>query len=301
MDPRASSRRFRRRITLLWILAALLGTAAVHGTFLAIHHRPTSDQQLWHVAALLAACVAVIVIAATSTRREALLARARSDFIAGVSHELRMPLAQILLASETLALEREPDSQAQVRLAQSIVREARRLAALVDNVLLVARTGATTLRPTLTRVPVDRLFADVTESVELAVQDAGLSLDVQAAPGLAVQGDAQLLRQALANLVDNACKYGGGAGNRIRLRAGSFGESVALSVADEGPGIPPALRRLALEAYERLPDDQVSERTGSGLGLAVAAQIARACGGGLRIEAVEPKGTRVVITLPAAP
>lgn len=285
---------------MLWILAALLGAAAVHGTFLAIHQRPSS-RPLWHVAVLLASTIVVVVIAATSTQREALLARARSDFIAAVSHELRMPLAQILLASETLALEREADSEQRVRLAQSIVRETRRLATLVDNVLLVARSGATTLRPSLTAVTVDPLFAEVAESVQLAVEDAGQRLEIAAPPGLAVQGDPQLLRQALANLVDNACKYGGGPGQTIRLRAGLGGEGqVALSVEDEGPGIPPALRHLVFEPYERLPGDQTSERTGSGLGLAVVAQIARACEGSVRLEEATPRGSRVVLTLRAA-
>ncbi len=259
-----------------------------------------SRDQLWFSALLLAATVLVVVIAAASSRREALLARARSDFIAGVSHELRMPLAQILLASETLALEREPDSAARLGLATSIVREARRLATLVDNVLLVARSGAVALHPTLTAVDVEDLFAEVGESMELAVEDAGQRLEVRPPHGLAVQGDRQLLRQALTNLVDNARKYGAPS-QTIRLGADvTASDGVHLYVENDGQGIPPAMRAKLFEPYERLPRDQTSERTGSGLGLSVVAQIARACGGTVRLEDGRPRGTRVVLALRAA-
>ena len=260
-----------------------------------------SRQQLW-LSGLLMLCTAVIiVIAATSSRREALLARARSDFIAGVSHELRMPLAQILLASETLALEREQNSRARLDLATSIVREARRLAAMVDNVLLVARSGAVSLRPTLAPVDVVELFAEVQESVHLAVEDAGQGLEVRAVPGLAALGDRHLLRQALTNLIDNARKYGA-LGQTIRLGVDQTAtEKVRLFVENDGPGVPAELRRRVFEPYERLSRDQTSERTGSGLGLAVVEQIARACGGKVWLEAGRPEGTRAVLELREAP
>jgi len=259
-----------------------------------------SRDQLWLSGVLLVCAILVIVIAAVYSRREALLARARSDFIAGVSHELRMPLAQILLASETLALEREPDSRRQLGLATSIVREARRLAGLVDNVLLVARSGAVAPRPTLSAVDVGELFAEVEESVHLAVEDAGQRLEILSPAGLAVQGDRQLLRQALTNLIDNAIKYGE-RGQTIRLEAKPVGAEVQLGVENDGPGIPPALRARLFEPYQRLARDQTSERTGSGLGLAVVAQIARTCGGRVWLEDGNPRGTRAVLALRLAP
>ena len=91
-----------------------------------------------------------------------------------------------------------------------------------------------------------------------------------------VMGDQRLVRQALVNLVDNALKYGS-PGQRIRLGSEIRGTTVRLFVEDEGPGIPPADRDRIFEPYARLPHDQVSERTGTGLGLAVVRQIAQAC------------------------
>ena len=249
---------------------------------------------------LLAATIVVLALAVGASRRELLLARARSDFIAGVSHDLRMPLAQILIASETLSLRRERTDGERVSLASSIVRETRRLMALVDNVLLFSRSGAVELKPTLRPISVTELLTDVTDAVQLAVEDAGQTIEAAAGPPATVIGDRRLVRQALVNLVDNALKYGA-AGQRIRMGAEQSGDVVRLYVQDEGPGIPAADRDRIFEPYARLANDQVSERTGTGLGLAVVRQIAVACGGRVWLEDAPPRGTRAVIELKAAP
>jgi signal transduction histidine kinase len=258
------------------------------------------QMELWHLGMLFFCTTLVIGAAASSSRRALALARARSDFIAGVSHELRMPLAQILLAGETLTMQRERDASERERLATSIVREARRLIVLVENVLFFSRSGAVEFTPNLEPLPVQALFADVVEAVQLAVDDAGQCLDVIAAPSMGVFADRRLVRQALVNLVDNALKYGG-RGSHIRLVAEQRGDDlVGLCIDDDGPGIPAAERTRLFEAYERLPRDQTSERTGSGLGLAIVRLIARSCGGDAWLEEASSGGTRAVIELHAA-
>jgi signal transduction histidine kinase len=222
---------------------------------------------------LILSTVLVITLAIGSSRRELLLARTRSDFIAGVSHDLRMPLAQILIAGETLALRRERDETERLALSGSIVREARRLVSLVENVLLFSRSGAVDLRPRLERLPA----------------------------AIAVLGDRRLVRQALVNLVDNALKYGA-TGQRIQLVADRPSPDwVRLSVTDEGDGIPRGERERVFEPYARLEHDQTSERTGTGLGLAVVRHIAQVCGGRVWLEdAPVGRGTRVVLELRSA-
>jgi signal transduction histidine kinase len=228
-----------------------------------------------------------------------LLARTRSDFIAGVSHDLRMPLAQILIAGETLALRRARSEQDQMTLASSIVREARRLIGLTDNVMLFSRSGAVTLRAHRSLVPAAQLFDGVIEAVRLAVEDAKQTIDVDA-NAVAFETDPQLMRQALVNLVDNALKYGA-QGQRIRLVATRRSATVArIIVEDEGPGIPASERGRVFGPYERLDRDQSSERTGAGLGLAVVKHIVAACGGRVWLESGTRSGTRAVIELPAA-
>jgi signal transduction histidine kinase len=254
--------------------------------------------QFVHVGALMLATIVALALAVTASRKELLLARARSDFIAGVSHDLRMPLAQILIASETLAMQRERNDGERVGLASSIVRETRRLVALVDNVLLFSRSGALELKPVLRPVQVAELFDDVVDGVRLAVEDAGQTIDVAVSSDLAVMADRRLTRQALVNLVDNALKYGS-PGQCILLGAERRGGVVRLFVEDDGPGVPESERRKIFEAYARLPQDQVSERTGTGLGLAVVRQIVESSGGRVWFEDAEPRGARVVMELAA--
>jgi signal transduction histidine kinase len=285
--------------TRLWILAGFLGATTIYSLAVSIHGGNRSQLQLLHIALLLVATIVVVTLAATASRRELLLARARSDFIAGVSHDLRMPLAQILIASETLAMQRERTDAERVSLASSIVRETRRLVGLVDNVLLFSRSGALELEPVLRPVGVDELLDDVVDAVRLAVEDGGQTIEILGERGLAVMADRRLVRQALVNLVDNALKYGD-AGQAIRLGAEPRGERARLFVEDDGPGIPEGERLRVFEPYTRLAKDQMSERTGTGLGLAVVRQIAEACGGRVWIEDGPRRGARVVVELQAA-
>ena len=265
----------------------------------AIRSLAVSPRELWHVGVLTMATILVIGFAIGSSGRELLLARARSDFIAGVSHDLRMPLAQILIASETLTLRREHDEAERLTLSSSIVREARRLISIVDNVLLFSRSGAVALRQRLEPLAVSTLFDDVIDAVRLAVEDSGQTIDANES-SLGILGDRQLVRQALVNLVDNALKYGS-PGQRILLNAERHAASaVRLYVEDEGPGVPPAERTRIFEPYERLARDQTSERTGTGLGLAVVRHIVQVCGGRVWLDESPRGGTRVVLELPVA-
>ena len=284
--------------TRLWILAGFLGATTIYSIAATIHGGNRSQLQLLHITLLLVATIIMVTLAATASRRELLLARARSDFIAAVSHDLRMPLAQILIASETLAMQRERTDGERLSLASSIVRETRRLVGLVDNVLLFSRSGALELTPALRPIDVDEVLDDVVDAVRLAVDDAGQTIEMVGDRGLTVTGDRRLVRQALVNLVDNALKYGN-AGQVIRLASERRGERVRISVEDDGPGVPEAERKRVFEPYTRLPQDQVSERTGTGLGLAVVRRIADACGGRVWIEDGTTRGARVVLELRA--
>jgi len=170
---------------------------------------------------------------------------------------------------------------------------------IVDNVLLFSRSGAVAMKPRLEPLPIRTLFDDVIDAVSLAVEDAGHTIEADDR-SLAILGDRQLLRQALVNLVDNALKYGK-PGQRIRLVAEEAGDAaVRLAVEDEGPGVPHSERARIFDPYERLERDQTSERTGTGLGLAVVRHVVEVCGGRVSIDDAYTSGTRAVIELPAS-
>jgi signal transduction histidine kinase len=118
-----------------------------------------------------------------------------------------------------------------------------------------------------------------------------------------VRGNRELVSQALANLVDNAIKYAGPNGKlngvpaEIVVKAGNDGERIALSVADNGPGIAEVDRGRVVERFVRL--EQSRSEPGSGLGLSLASAVARLHGGELKLEDNQP-GLRSIIALPRA-
>jgi hypothetical protein len=167
---------------------------------------PPERSRLPLLIGLLALCVVLALVALVQLRREHELAHLRADFTSSISHELRTPLAQILLFGETLSLRRARTAAEQEFAATSIVREARRLMNMVDNVLHFSRSRAKAdvrLEPLELAPYLDDLVASFAPLA--AAADMRIETRVEAP---AVQADAAMLRQIVLNLLDNAVKYG---------------------------------------------------------------------------------------------
>ena len=254
-----------------------------------------------HIAFFVLALAIAGVLAAVSIvllRREQELARRRADFTSSVSHELRTPLAQILLCGETLQGGRARTADDQRWATNVIVREARRLITMVENVLHVARAERQmiALAPEwLELAPaIDEILRDFAPLAEARQVRWKIVLEAQ----LVALVDRFALRQVLLNLLDNAVKYGP-AGQEVavslRLEAGS----AVLAVEDEGPGIPPSERGAIWEPYRRGRGAGARNETGAGLGLAVVRELVIRHGGTVRV-ADASGGARIVVTFPRA-
>ncbi len=264
------------------------------------------------LALLAAATGGLAVVALRQLRRAQELVRLRADFTSSVSHELRTPLAQIRLFGETLALGRVRGDAERRAAAEAVVREARRLERLVENVLHVARTERRLNRPRLQVVALAPLAGDVARDFAPLAPDARVEARVPAGPGgapLAARADPGALRQVLLNLLDNAARYGP-PGQTIAIgAAAAAGGAVDVWVDDAGPGIPPAARAHVWEPFVRLgrgdlagaPGGRAAGSPGSGLGLAVVADLARLQGGRAWVRDAPGGGARVGLTLRAAP
>jgi signal transduction histidine kinase len=213
-----------------------------------------------------------------------------------VAHDLRTPLTRLRNSAE--AALRGEGSKADYRQAlERVIEESDGLIATFNALLMIARaeagSGADAFRP----VDVGALLADVQEMYEPVAEDAGVVLTADVPPDLKVEGSRELLSQAVANLIDNALKYGHPEGRAptIHLTAMRSGERVVLSVADNGAGIPPAHCARAVERFARL--DESRSKPGSGLGLSLVAAVAHLHRGQLRLEPGEP-GLCAVIDLP---
>ena len=219
-------------------------------------------------------------------RLEAALERER-DFVADAGHELRSPLA--LLRTELELAARQARSEDELRAAvTSASQEAERLSRLAEDLLLIARSDRGQLPLTLEALEVDELLGAVASRFAWRAR-----VQPRMTGGLRIRGDRLRLEQALANLVDNALRYGNGA---VELLAHSDDGRVELHVRDEGSGFPPELLGRAFERFARA--DPARTAGGAGLGLSIVRAIAEAHGGSAGAANRASDGADVWLTLP---
>ena len=216
--------------------------------------------------------------------------RERALVLAGISHDLRTPLARVRLVAELSANESLRDGLvADVEQMDAVIRQFLDYARLDAN----ERSEVSSLRPNEAAVSTD-LQALVQETARpFAAQAKSLTFDLQPLPMLAVRP--LLLKRALANLLDNAVKYGCG---EITVQLGQDRNRVVLAVADRGAGIPAAQREAAKRPFVRLESAR-SDATGSGLGLAIVERTARLHGGEFYLEDRPGGGLVARLVLPA--
>ena len=248
---------------------------------------------------LLVLTVALSLAAGYQLRRERALTGLRDDFVASVSHELRTPLAQIRLFAETLRLGRIRSEAEGERSIGIIEREARRLEHLVGNILHFSRAerGLLQVEPELTDLP-DLVRQIVADFVPLA-ERAGVTLQVAIATVSPVMADPAAIRQILLNLLDNAIKYGRGS-QVIRVDLAADSVNVYLTVEDEGPGVPMAIRGRIWERFWRAEASRRAGVTGTGIGLAIVRELAVLHGGSVAVEDAAPSGARFIVTIPGS-
>jgi two-component system phosphate regulon sensor histidine kinase PhoR len=237
----------------------------------------------------------VLVLQDVTGERE--LERTRSDFLATASHELRTPLAAVYGAIRTLRREDRPSSpELDAQLLTMIETEARRLAEIVDQILVSTEIDRGS-------VPLRSEPCDVRELCESAVESARvrapdsieLSLDVP--EGVVVDTDPSRLRQVVVNLLDNAVKYSP-RGGRVEVRAASRDGLVEIEVADHGLGIPEDAQERIFEKFVRMDPDMRRGVGGSGLGLYISRELVERMGGRILVDSRPGLGSTFTIQLP---
>ncbi len=223
--------------------------------------------------------------------------RVKDEIISVVNHELRTPLASVVGFAELLLAREFPEEQRR-RFLTSMVQEGLRLAALVDDLLDLQRLAGGrepfTFEACSPRALLDR-------SAAMAGPNAATPIVVEANDDLPpVRADAARVQQVLSNLLGNARKYSPNGGT-ITLSARNADDSVEISVADQGLGIPPESLPRLFEKFFRVDNSDRREIRGTGLGLAIVKQIVEAHGGRVRAESGGlGQGSRLSFTLPVA-
>lgn len=216
-----------------------------------------------------------------------------------IAHDLKTPLTRLRMDAEQ-ALRARTSPEEQRAALEKIIEESDGLIRIFNALLMIARAEAGTQPEGMSDFDVSEIARDVGELYDALAEEHEVKLIVSTDEPIMIHGNRELVGQALANLIDNALKYGvpenaGPEARAVALEARRNGEMAELIVADRGIGIMPADRARVVDRFVRLENSRT--RPGSGLGLSLAAAVAHLHGGELRLEDNAP-GLRVVISLP---
>jgi heavy metal sensor kinase len=218
-------------------------------------------------------------------------------FIADASHELRTPLA-VLRGETEVALQQDRATTEYQESLGLIKEEAERLSRIVENLFMLARQPVDA--PSLIREPVrlDELVADCSRAAQVLATQKGLRLKIDGTlPAMTVNGDDEMLKRTLLNLLDNAVKYTP-AGGEIMIALGSKNGDALIVVSDTGIGISAEDQSRIFDRFYRVDKARSRVLGGAGLGLSIARWIVEGHGGSLSVESAPGRGSAFTVELP---
>ncbi len=220
----------------------------------------------------------------------------RTDFVANTSHELKTPVGAVSLLAE--AIESAADDPAQVRIfAARILAEATRLGQLTGRIMSLSRLQAADGLAEVNPVAIDEVITASIEAHGVQADSAGVELARGGDRGVWVRGDAQILIEAIGNLIANAIVYSP-RGSRVGVGVKADGDVVEIAVADQGIGISETDRERIFERFYRA-DEARSRRTGgTGLGLSIVKHATQRHGGEVLLWSRPGRGSTFTIRLP---
>ncbi len=226
--------------------------------------------------------------------------RRRSDFVSAVTHELRTPLTTFNLYAEMLHEGRVPQEKV-AEYHETLLRESKRLAHLVENVLALAHLSRGKVRGRQDVGPCAEILPLLFGKVEEKLKQAGFHVAVNIDPRCKLQSlrtDLLSVEQILTNLADNAIKYAGGEKAAVTISAMLSHSALSIRFADHGKGMEEEAKKTLFRPFSRSAKATSGLKPGVGLGLALSRDLARSIGGELALEGSSEKGTSFVLTLP---
>ena len=240
---------------------------------------------------------AVLVIHDVSELRR--LETVRRDFVANVSHELKTPLTSISGYAETLLTD-SPDAETAQRFLATILENSRRMQRLVDDLLDLSRIETGRWQPQRDALDVRQIVREVCNEVVDRARSGGIDLEIEIGPGAeTLSADADAVRQVLTNLFENSLRYTR-RGGHIVCRSQVQDDGIALSITDDGSGIPPEHLPRIFERFYRADQSRSRAEGGTGLGLAIVKHLVEAHGGRVYAESERAVGTTVTCWFPLA-
>ncbi len=222
-------------------------------------------------------------------------------FVADASHELKTPLTVILANTDIVRAHADESVSSQKKWLDSTKDEGARMKKLIDDLLYLAKSDAAQQKPVLSRVDVSDLVEGSILSFESVAFEAGVAVEQEITPKLAVMGDEGSLRRLITILLDNACKYAAKE-KRVDVTLRREKDCAVLTVANTGEPLPPDVLPHLFERFYRADGSRArtdKKAGGYGLGLAIARTIAENMRGSISAQSDE-KGTRFLVRMPLA-
>jgi two-component system sensor histidine kinase KdpD len=257
---------------------------------------PEQQRQLDTFAAL--AAIALERVHYVEVAQQALIhmesERLRNSLLAALSHDLRTPLAALVGLAESLAMTSPAPTGTQLETAQAIAEEARRMSALVNNLLDMARIQSGDVKLRRQWVPLEEVVGSALKSAQSALVRHPVEVELGQDLPL-VEIDATLIERVLYNILENAGKYTP-EGTIVRVTAEVAGTDLLVAISDSGPGVPKGQDEAIFEKFVR--GTRESATPGVGLGLAISRAIVEAHRGRIWAENLPAGGARFCFTLP---
>jgi heavy metal sensor kinase len=217
-------------------------------------------------------------------------------FTSDASHELRTPLTALRSVGEVALREKRSADELRETIG-SMLEEAQRLNDLTDTLLLLARAESGRMPLQLESLPLESLVREVCERLEVLASEKNQRIEITAGPGISVQADRVILRQAVTNLLHNAIRHSP-PDTTVRLATDQRDGSALLEITDQGPGIPPEHRDKVFDRFHRIDKARSRADGGAGLGLAIAKLFVEQHGGRIELDCPPSGGSCFRIVLP---
>ena len=247
---------------------------------------------------LLAMIIAGVTLNTIFLVREIRRNEQHDAFINAMTHELKTPVASIRLYLETLQT-RAVDEEKRKEFYRIMLDDSDRLLQTIEQVLRTGRMGGAR-KLNLTRIDLSQVIEESLDRARAIYRLAPASLMYHAEGPATIEGDADEVRAAVSNLIDNAVKYSGSNVN-VRVETRRIENVISLSVTDEGPGIPKTELKQIFKRFHRVPGSLATRVKGTGLGLYIVRSVAKRHGGRAWAESEGPgQGSTFVLQLPIA-
>ena len=238
----------------------------------------------------------ICILEDTTSRRR--LERVRKDFVTNVSHELRTPVANMRAVVDALVSGAWEEPEAAGRFIRDLDRESRRLAEIIDDLLVLSRLESEETAFVPEPFPVGELLSELARDKSELAAGRQVEVSLSGEDGVYYTGDRKLIKAACANLLDNAIKYNRPAG-RVDISFEDAQGGLKITVSDTGIGIPVKDQKRIFERFFRVDRARSRETGGTGLGLSIVKHTAELHGGAVSVKSAEKQGSTFTLDLPA--